>query len=139
MITLNDYLTSSGKYPERAKSAELTPELITNADIFIISANNFFDELRIKPPPFSSGFRPIIINAKVNGAAKASYHSKCLAGDFEDTSDQKIGKKVAARPDLLRKYGFFLEDLGSTKGRYSSWIHLDLGKRADRPSRIFKP
>lgn len=139
MITLNDYLTSSGKFPERAKSKELTPELLKNAQSYVDAMNDICTELGVTPPPFSSGFRPLTVNAATVNAAKASYHLKCLAGDFEDDANQTFGKLLASRPDLLRKYGLFLEDLKSTKGKFTNWAHTDKGKRADRPSRIFKP
>lgn len=139
MISLNDYLTSSGKYPDRAKSAELTPELLKNAQDYVDSMNGLCAELGVTAPPFSSGFRPLAVNAATPGAAKASYHSKCMAGDYEDDANQTFGKLLASRPDLLRKYGLFLEDLASTKGKYTNWAHTDKGKRTDRPSRTFKP
>jgi enoyl reductase-like protein len=103
MISLNDYLTSSGRYPERAKSPELTPELLAAAQDYVDTANAFFNDLGVQPPPFSSGFRPKSVNAKIANAATLSGHTLCIAGDYEDDKNQSLGKKIIARPDLLRK------------------------------------
>lgn len=85
----------------------------------------------------SSGYRNPAINATIGGA-KASYHMRCMAVDLVDDSHQTLATIIAAHPELLRTHGLFMEDPASTKGA-SNWIHLDIGVRADRPSRIFKP
>lgn len=139
MISLSDYLTASGEYPEREKSPELTPELKNNAEKLLKAVNAILNDLDIKFGKVSSGFRPAAVNAGIGNAAKKSLHMQCLAIDLLDDKAQSIAKKLAANPDLLRKYGLFLEDLDSTKGKNTNWAHLDLGTRADRPSRIFKP
>lgn len=139
MISLSDYLTASGEYPEREKSPELTPELVSNANKLLKAVNSVLAELEVKFGKVSSGFRPAAVNASIGNAAKKSLHMQCLAIDLLDDKGQSLGKKLAANPELLRKYSLFLEDLESTKGKNSNWSHLDLGTRADRPSRIFKP
>jgi hypothetical protein len=139
MITLNDYLTASGAYPEREKSPELTPELVSNANRLLKAVNSVLTELEVKFAKVSSGFRPAAVNAGIGNAAKKSLHMQCLAVDILDDKSQSLGKKLAANPELLRKHGLFLEDLEATKGKNTNWAHLDLGTRADRPSRIFKP
>ena len=135
-MNLQNYLTANGKYPDRAKHTELTPELLKNADMFILGVNNFLKEIGIDPAKVivSSGFRPSDVNAKVAGSAKKSLHMQCKAVDFVDVSGE-LYKKATEKPELLRKYGLFVEDRSATP----SWLHLDIGVRADRPSRIFKP
>ena len=139
MISLSDYLTASGAYPEREKSPEVTPELLANAEQLLKAVNSLLAELNVKFAKVSSGFRPSSVNAGIANAAKKSLHTQCLAIDLLDDKGQSLGKKFASNPELLRKYGLFLEDLDSTKGKNTNWVHTDLGTRADRPSRIFKP
>ncbi len=139
MISLSDYLTASGAYPEREKSPEITPEMRNNAEKLLKAVNSLLSEIDVKFAKVSSGFRPAAVNAGIANAAKKSLHTQCLAIDLLDDKSQSVGKKIAANPELLRKHGLFLEDLDSTKGKSSNWIHCDLGSRADRPSRIFKP
>lgn len=134
MLTLSDLLSSSGKYPERANSPELTQELKDNGTRLVGVINSLLTELGITGVKVSSGFRPSSVNANVPGAAKKSLHMQCLAIDLED-KDGKIGKIVASKPQLLRKYGLFIENIEKTKG----WMHCDLGSRLDRPSRMFNP
>lgn len=139
-ITLKDYLTSSGKYLDRQNSTELTPEKLENAKKYLEQVNAFFTELGVKPTPYTSGFRPNAVNAATANAAKKSNHTLCLAGDHEDDKNQTLGKLILSRPDLLRKYGLFMEDLKSTVGKYSNWVHLQYTPNMkDRPSRTFLP
>lgn len=132
-LTEEDILTSSGKYPLRKEQA--TAEIRSNARIMAAKANMALDELGYTGPrTISSGFRPAIVNAAVGGAKK-SLHMQGLAIDFVG---QEIGKLVRSRadgPEILRKHSIFMEALEST----STWVHWDLGKRADRPSREFRP
>lgn len=140
MLDLNSYLTASGSYPERATSKELTPDLIKNANRLLNLVNSLLAELGIGSVRVSSGFRPSGVNAQIVNAAKASLHQQCLAVDILDSKDQTLGKRIASRPDLLKKYNLFIEDLGSTKGQNTNWVHLDCSPtRPDRPSRMFKP
>ena len=134
MITLTDYITASGKYPERLKSSELTNEVKANAADLLDSINKLLDEVGVTSRRVSSGFRPSGVNAGIKGAAKRSLHMTGKAIDLSDP-DGQIAKKVAARPDLMRKYGVFLESPAHTKG----WCHLDKGSRSDRPNRQFIP
>lgn len=135
-MNLKDYLTASGKYPNRENHKELTEELLRNADQFILGVNNFLKEVGIDPTviKISSGFRPSEVNANVKGSAKKSLHMQCLAVDIVDVSGE-LYKKATEKPEILRKYGFFVEDRSATP----TWLHIDKGVRSDRPSRIFKP
>lgn len=139
MLNLKNYLTASGSYPARETDKELTRELLQNAIRLTSIVNLLLADLGIASVRVSSGFRPSGVNAGVAGAAAKSLHTQCLAVDIIDSSDQKLGKLIASRPDLLKKYGLWIEDLGSTKGQNTNWVHLDLGIRTDRPTRMFKP
>lgn len=132
-INLENYLTSNDKYPERATSAELTEELKATAETFLKSVNDFLTELGVSGCVVSSGFRTQDANSKIPNAVKKSLHLACKAIDIED--DGQLAKLVKANPDLLRKYKLFLENPAFTK----TWVHLDCGDRADRPSRMFNP
>ncbi len=139
MITKEDYLTSSGSYPTRAASPELTPELLANADRLLSAVQALLKDLNIQEVKISSGFRPKFINAGIPSAAKRSLHTQCLAIDIVDDKAQSLCKLILSKPELLKKHGLWMEDPASTKGFNTNWTHLDLGTRADRPIRVFKP
>lgn len=137
MLNLYNYLTASNKYPARANHTEVTAEVIINAKDLLNRVSSLLNDLGEDSDnkDVSSGFRPSDVNAKLANAAKKSLHMTGVAIDIKDL-DGSLGKKIASRPDLLRKYGLFIEDLKSTKG----WVHLDMSKtRSDRPSRSFIP
>ena len=134
MINLNDYLTSSGSYPDRAKSPELTPELVSNANMLLPKVNALLDELGIKNVKISSGFRTSEANAATPNSAKKSNHCICLAIDILD-SDGKLDELVGKHDDLLKKYGLWQESPEHTKG----WIHLDCKDRGKRDKNVFIP
>lgn len=136
-MNLYNYLTASGKYPERANHPEVTEVVTSNATKLLTQVECLFIDLGLDINDYtvSSGFRPSDVNAALGNAAKKSLHMQGLAIDIKDV-DGSLWKKVAARPDLMRKYGIFLEDGKSTKG----WVHLDISPtRSDRPSRVFVP
>lgn len=110
-----------------------------NADKLLLNVNALLNELGIEEAKVSSGWRPPSINGALTNAAKKSAHMIGLAVDILDDKNQTLGKLVASRPELLKKYNLWLEDLGSTRGQFSNWVHLDLMSRSDRPSRTFKP
>ena len=132
MISLQDYLTASDKYPERALN--VAPELIANAERLLSVVNEFLAELGVSNCKVSSGYRPAAVNAKVPGAARKSLHMTCLAIDIQDLNGE-LDKLVQAHPELLIKYSLWLEHPDNTVG----WCHLDLGTRSDRPVRVFRP
>lgn len=135
MITKKDYITSSGKYPERESSKELTQEVHNNITRLLEAVNSFLKELNVDSVKVSSGFRPSDVNAKIANAAKRSLHTQGLAIDLQD-SDGKLDELFIKHPDLMKKYGIFLEHPDDTK----SWSHIDISPtRKDRPSRVFKP
>ena len=131
LIALEQYAMGRDKlYP-----LDWTDEVKNNAIKLLDIINTFLTELGIEEAIVSSGFRPPAINNKTTNAAKRSYHMIGLAIDLKDNEQQNLGKLVASRPDLLKKYNLWLEDLNHTK----YWVHLDIGTRADRPSRVFLP
>lgn len=132
-ITVDAWLTSSGRYPARAQSLELVRETRENAALLCRAVSNVFTALGITEVSISSGFRPLGINAKAGGA-KRSGHIRGLAVDLVDANGE-LAQLLSANPALLRKYGLFLENPKATPG----WVHLDIIPRVDRPSRIFNP
>ncbi len=141
MITVQDLLTSSGKYPERANSHELTQEFLNNADTLINTINSFFQDLGIDTPKISSGFRPSDVNAKIKNAAKQSLHQSCRAVDFDDVSGE-LDKLIVSRDDLKKKYSIWQEACGSSSlypDKTPSWCHLDNKDRGHRADNIFNP
>lgn len=135
-FSTEDWITSSGKYPERAKSMELTDEVKNNAKVLLDLVNQFLIELGVNPDTLkiSSGFRPSKINSSIPNASKKSLHMTGLAIDIEDTNNE-LDKLIQSRPELLDKYGLWLEHPNSTPG----WTHLDKGTRSARQIRIFYP
>jgi len=130
----HDLLTSSGKYPDRANSPEVTPSVLGNIANFLGSLNGFLEELGLQyTPEISSGFRTSAANSAAGGA-KASNHMKGKAADLKDP-DGSLDALVASRPDLMRKWKLFQEHPDNTVG----WTHLQGEGLSDRPSRQFRP
>ncbi len=134
MLTVEDVITSSGKYPERANSPELTDEVRANIVDLLARVNPCLAECGIEKVKVSSGFRPSAVNAAIPTAAKKSAHLTGKAVDLEDP-EGKLKQVVGAKPGFLRKHGLMMEDPTACK----TWMHLDTVARADRPSRTFKP
>lgn len=132
-ISLKDYLTASGKYPERETHAELTAEKIENAYRLLTAVNSFLAELCINNVTVSSGFRPSAANSAAGGAKK-SLHMQCLAIDLVDQSGN-LDKLIESRNEVKKKYGIWQEDPVSTAG----WIHLDIKDRGNRKFNTFLP
>jgi hypothetical protein len=134
VLTLNDLLTSSGKYPKRVEHVECTEEVIANATVLLEKVNALLTELNITNVKVSSGFRPSDVNGAIPNAAKKSLHMTGKAIDLDD-KDGAIDKAISEKPELLKKHGLWLESPDNTP----NWCHLDNGTRTDRPIRIFKP
>lgn len=131
---MKDYLTSSGKYPDRAKHKELTPEIIKNAERLLKNVNAFLTELGITTATVSSGFRPSDVNSAIPNAAKRSLHMTGRAVDLSDP-DGKLDALIESRDDLKKKYTLWQESPGATKG----WSHLDDKDRGTRDNNTFIP
>ncbi len=140
-INLDLYFTDFITKKDRRKEypSEFTEEINNNAVILLDKVNNLLKELGIENSDVTSGWRPATINSKTANAAKRSAHLIGKAVDLLDNSNQDLAKLIASRPDLLRKYELFLENLNSTRGVDQNWVHLDYMSRSDRPSRVFNP
>lgn len=134
MISLEDYITASGRYPERLNDKELTEDIKNNAIIFLEAVNKFLKELNISKITVSSGWRPSSVNSKIKGAAKKSLHMQGKAIDLAD-SDGKLDELISSKDDLLKKYNLWQESPQATKG----WAHLDCKDRGKRDKNCFIP
>lgn len=140
-LTLDMYFTDFSTKEDRRKvyASELTQDIINNATKLVAIVNNFLNELGIEKVEVTSGWRAPTLNNKTKNAAKNSYHQNGMAVDLLDNKEQDLANLIASNPDLLRKYNLFLESPQATQGKNTNWTHLDIGIRADRPSRIFLP
>lgn len=139
IISLENYITANASYPDRLQSIELTTEVKDNAIKLLNMINLLLRELGIKEATVSSGFRTSESNSVTSNAAKKSYHMRGLACDILDDKDQLLGNLIKSKPELLKKYGLWMESLDSTKGHWNCWVHLDLGVRPEREVQVFHP
>lgn len=120
MLTLNDLLTSSGKYPWRAQHKEVTDEVRENGLDLVTRVNYFFKDVGYpKTLRASSGFRPSEVNAKTKGASKKSGHMRGESIDLEDPA-RELALICLSNLKLLEKHGLWMEDPKYTHG----WVHL---------------
>lgn len=119
MLTVDDWVTSSGKYPARKNSRELTLEVLKAAESYIYKVNKFFDMIGVKDAKFSSGFRTRRINASTSGASQYSKHMTGHAGDFEDPKHELYDLCMKYREDRMQ-LGLVLELKEYTPG----WCHI---------------
>ena len=132
MITLQRYLTSDGKYPDREQSPELVLEFRVNAGKLIEAVNNLLRDLKINDVVISSGFRTQEAN-KAAGGSKFSAHCSCEAVDIVD-KDKKLYNNLLVSIPLLSKYGLYMEHGDHT----ATWAHLQI-RRPKSGSIIFIP
>jgi len=132
-----DFVTKKDRRIQYA--TDFTEEINNNSIILLDKINHLLNELGIDKGDVTSGWRPPSINAKTANAAKRSAHMMGKAVDLLDNHNQDLAKLIGSRPDLLRKYDLFMEDMNSTRGQNTNWCHLDYMARSDRPSRIFIP
>ena len=146
-ITEEDIVTSSGRYPERAKSSELTDEVRRNIKDTANRVNALLNELNWNEKVLiSSGFRTSVSNAVTKGAAKKSSHMMGKAVDIvQPKNDNKLGKLIRqtqgdeGRGGILARHGLMMESIEVTIGQQTSWVHLDTVPRAYRATYEFKP
>lgn len=136
IITLEDYITSSGRYPERANSPELTEEVKSNAIKLLNKVNTALKELGITKVSVSSGFRTSASNSSLSNSAKKSNHLIGCAIDLVDDANQTLCKLFTK--DFLIKHDLYREDSDFTKGKVTNWLHLQTTPTKSG-SRIFKP
>lgn len=146
-ITPYDIITSSGRYPDRANSSELTPQVIAEIEETARCINALLNELEWEDNvSISSGFRTSASNAATKGAAKKSSHMLGLAVDIvQPKNDNKLGKLIRSKQankgndGILAKNELMMEAIEHTIGQNTSWVHLDRVKRPFRASFEFKP
>jgi hypothetical protein len=115
VLTLEDILTSSGRYPDRAASPECTEEVRRNAQTLCNRVNGLLLHLS-RSPRASSGFRTKAANAAAGGAP----HSHHLKGEAVDLEDRDGSLEAAITDELLAQFGLYREDPKRTVG----WVHI---------------
>lgn len=115
MLTLDDLLISSGRYPDRKSSPECTYEVILNAGVLLARVNALLSHLGVTAS-VTSGFRTKAANAAAGGAP----HSAHLLGKAVDLFDPLGGLDKCITDELLAQFDLYREDPARTKG----WVHL---------------
>ena len=136
LVSFNDYVTASGKYPERLKSEELTKEVQDNIVKLLKVVNRALNDLGVESVKVSSGFRPSEVNSAISNAAKRSAHQSGEAVDLLDDKDQSLCKLFTK--DVLERYNLYREDSDYTKGKNSNWPHVQI-RPTKSGKRIFQP
>ena len=147
MLTVDDVLTSSGKYPERAKLA--TREIRFNAQALVEKINKVITSYenghsKTENIELSSGFRPPLVNAATPGASETSWHMTGHAVDIEDPAGN-LALFCSLETSLLEHFGLYLEDPRWTRKIRQSdgtwrhrWVHLQ-DKAPPSGRRVFRP
>lgn len=130
VLTLDEYF--QGRERSKLYRIYFNAEVFNNAKSLIEKVNGLLKELRYPTPRISSGWRPPPYNKSIGGSRR-SWHIVGRAVDLSDNGELDI--LLTLRPELLEKYGLWLEHSDYTPG----WTHLDTGVRAARAVRIFKP
>lgn len=131
-IPLINWVTSSGKFPERSKS--MTPEIEENAQDLLRKVNRLLSSHEVTSVGVSSGFRPESVNKKTPGAVKRSGHVYGKAIDLDDPNGYLKSVILSDQP-LLEDLGLFVEHPSGTP----TWCHVDCVDRGERKNRIFIP
>lgn len=137
MIKIDDYITSSGRYPERADSPELHKATILYATELLERVNKALKYLGLEDrfKDVSSGFRPTNSNKIANGSKKSA-HLFGQAIDIVDDKSQTLCK--AFTKEVLEMFDLYREDSDYTIGKNTNWTHLQT--RPTRSGRrVFKP
>lgn len=146
MCTTSDILTTSGRYPERAKlaDAKVTANATEMAHRLSMLLQSFSGTVPIgsKPRKLTSGFRPPSVNASIPGAAKRSLHMAGMAVDIED-DDRELAVFCLADLWLLDHLGLWLENPQHTKvkradGTWAKWVHVQM-RPPPSGKRVFDP
>lgn len=132
-ITVNDVLTSSGRFPRRPIDYPPTTQVIENAKILADRVNRLHmywgHQLRL-----TSGYRPPEVNARTPGAAKRSNHIIGAAADIADPNGSLAAFVLSDLP-MLEHVELWIEDPAYTK---YGWVHFQIfqplsGKRVFQP------
>lgn len=134
IVTLEEYLTACGRYPERAKDSRLDEQMLADAQILIDRVTNLMADLKIASIDITSGYRPLAVNKAVDNAAKNSAHTLCMAMDILDDKNQTLANRIT--PELLLKHNLYMESPKATIGKNTNWVHLQTRQTHNR---IFIP
>lgn len=98
-------------------------EELRAADDLLLKVNSLLQELGIKEPVQTSGFRTIAHNAAIGGAPN-SLHCLAHAIDLDDKR-RIIGSKLYANLDKLKSRNLAMEDLAyCVRANGNKWVHL---------------
>lgn len=131
-ITVDDILTSSGRYPDRPKKYPPSAQVMAHALILVSRLNQIqlYWERQLR---LTSGYRPREINKTIKGAANNSLHIIGAAADIADP-DWTFAKFCNDDVGMLENCGLYMEDTHATPG----WVHLQcFAPRSGM--RVFKP
>lgn len=107
MISIDDYLTSSGKHLDVPTRSPPNPAMMSDAKELLRRVNALlgdFGEERC----CTNGYRDATLNGAVGGA-KGSKHKRCTAIDVED-EDRRLWHWCAAHVDKLIQNKLWMED-----------------------------
>lgn len=127
MLTLNDYITSCGKWEARRIWSSIAVN--SNAEALLVRVNLLMVEFG-ESRKISSGFRTIDSNRELKNASPYSRH---LTGEALDLEDPKGTLKKWLNARLLEKFDLFAEDFAETP----TWVHLQT-TRPKSGNRIFR-
>ncbi len=141
MLTIKDYVTSSGKYPgfwEDFITHERHEELAKNAAKIVALASEICARAGVKAV-CTSGWRPESHNKRIGGSLK-SKHIHCQAIDLWDP-DKCLGEWCVSNIEALVELGLYMESLTVTHKspeRTGRWLHLQFVAPASS-NRVFMP
>ncbi len=120
MITLDNYLNYWKVHYGYVKvdPAELTDEMKVKAKDLISKVNVLLGQFG-ESRAITSGWRPVMVNKVIPGAAIMSNHTKCQAVDLYDP-DGSLDTWCMNNLDKLAQIGLWLEHPSATK----NWCHL---------------
>lgn len=127
MISLHDYYMGRDVEYRLLLTPELRDNAVTTvhkANLLLAAAVNagvYVNVDHITGALVSSGWRPPAINAKTQGAARASKHMTCQAIDIND-DEGELDEWCLKNQDKLIEIGLWLEHPSATKG----WCHLQV-------------
>lgn len=139
ILTLRDYLTSSGQYPKFETIADKS--VVVAAKRTIACASLLLSRIGWTGRIFiTSGFRTHEHNKAIGGSVN-SHHCYGRAIDISDP-DMRIGR--GATKSLLEECGLYMEALSGPKGTHSPvdpagrWVHLQTAPPGSG-NRVFFP
>lgn len=134
MITLADYWMGRDKQ----YAAELTPEIVANAESTVERANLLLSKYKAATGDteirkVNSGWRPAAVNSATPNAAVRSKHMTGQAVDLSDPEGD-LDEWCLDHPEVLEELGLWQEAPAATKG----WMHCQIvppksGKRVFYP------